>query len=200
MAHNAKFDIGFLNESLKRLGQEPIQNPVIDSLALARAIMKPMKSYRLGNVCRVYRVNYDDEVAHRADYDAEVLGSVFTTMLHSIMQNGYYNLLDLNKLQKDDAYKIVFPYHMTALALNKEGLKNMFKIVSEANTTYFHDGSRIPKERLEYYRKGLLFGTSCYRSDVFEAALNSSDEKLEELLKFYDYVEIQPFDDYYHFD
>ncbi|WP_418491055.1 exonuclease domain-containing protein, partial [Faecalibacillus faecis] len=198
VAHNAKFDIGFLNESLKRLGQEPIQNPVIDSLALARAIMKPMKSYRLGNVCRVYRVNYDDEVAHRADYDAEVLGSVFTTMLHSIMQNGHYNLLDLNKLQKDDAYKIVFPYHMTALALNKEGLKNMFKIVSEANTTYFHDGSRIPKERLEYYRKGLLFGTSCYRSDVFEAALNSSDEKLEELLKFYDYVEIQPFDDYYH--
>ena len=198
VAHNAKFDIGFLNESLKRLGQESIQNPVIDSLALARAIMKPMKSYRLGNVCRVYRVNYDDEVAHRADYDAEVLGSVFTTMLHSIMQNGHYNLLDLNKLQKDDAYKIVFPYHMTALALNKEGLKNMFKIVSEANTTYFHDGSRIPKERLEYYRKGLLFGTSCYRSDVFEAALNSSDEKLEELLKFYDYVEIQPFDDYYH--
>ena len=36
--------------------------------------MKPMKSYRLGNVCRVYRVNYDDDVAHRADYDAEVLG------------------------------------------------------------------------------------------------------------------------------
>ena len=60
-------------------------------------------------------------------------------MLHSIMQSGNYNLLDLNKLQKDDAYKIVFPYHMTALALNKEGLKNMFKIVSEANTTYFHD-------------------------------------------------------------
>ena len=50
-------------------------------------------------------------------------------MLHSIMQSGNYNLLDLNKLQKDDAYKIVFPYHMTALALNKEGLKNMFKIV-----------------------------------------------------------------------
>ena len=73
VAHNAKFDIGFLNESLKRLNQKPITNPVIDSLALARAIMKPMKSYRLGNVCRVYRVNYDDDVAHRADYDAEVL-------------------------------------------------------------------------------------------------------------------------------
>ena len=93
VAHNAKFDIGFLNESLKRLNQKPITNPVIDSLALARAIMKPMKSYRLGNVCRVYRVNYDDDVAHRADYDAEVLGAVFTTMLHSIMQMVNYNLL-----------------------------------------------------------------------------------------------------------
>ena len=51
---------------------------------------------------------------------------------------------------------------------------------------------------MEYYRKGLLYGTSCYRSDVFEAALNSSDEKLEQLLEFYDYVEIQPFQDYYH--
>jgi len=198
VAHNAKFDIGFLNENLKRMGKKPLENPVIDSLALARAVMKPMKSYRLGAICRVYRVNYEDDVAHRADYDAEVLASVFITMLHSIMQMGHYNLLDLNTLQKDDAYKIVYPYHMTALALNKEGLKNMFKIVSEANTTYFHDASRIPKERLEYYHKGLLYGTSCYKSDVFEAAMNQSDERLEKLLKFYDYVEIQPLDDYYH--
>ncbi|MBM6930484.1 PolC-type DNA polymerase III [[Clostridium] spiroforme] len=198
VAHNAKFDISFLNESLKRMGQKPLKNPVIDSLALARAVLKPMKSYKLGAVCRVYRVNYEDDVAHRADYDAEVLASVFITMLHSIMQMGHYDLLDLNKLQKDDAYKIVYPYHVTALALNKEGLKNMFKIVSEANTAYFHDGSRIPKERLEHFRQGLLYGTSCYKSDVFEAAMNRSDEQLEKLMAFYDYVEIQPLEDYYH--
>ena len=69
VAHNANFDIGFLNENLRRNNLPEITNPVIDSLALARAILKPMKSYRLGNVCRTYRVNYDDEVAHRADYD-----------------------------------------------------------------------------------------------------------------------------------
>ena len=55
----------------------------------------------------------------------------------------------------------------------------MFKLVSEANTKYFHNGSRIPKERLEHYREGLLYGSSCYNGDVFEAALNLSDEKLE---------------------
>ena len=123
VAHNANFDIGFLNENLRRNNMPEITNPIIDSLALARAILKPMKSYRLGNVCRSYRVNYDDEVAHRADYDAEVLGDVFNMMLHQIMQSGKYNLLDLCELTGDDVYKIVYPYHMTALALNKAGLK-----------------------------------------------------------------------------
>lgn len=198
IAHNATFDVGFLNIKFKQNGYSEIKNPVIDSLALSRAILKPLKSYRLGNICRQYRVNYDDDVAHRADYDAEVLASVFNMMLHQLMQEGKYNLLDLCNLQKEDVYKIVFPYHMTAIALNKVGLKNMFKLVSEANTVYFHRGSRIPKERLEKYREGLLFGSSCYRSDVFEAAMNQSDEQLEKAMEFYDYIEIQPLDDYYH--
>lgn len=198
VAHNAAFDIGFLNESLKRMHLSAIKNPVIDTLALARMTMKQMKSYRLGSICRFYRISYDEEIAHRADYDAEVLGSVFTIMLHELMQKDMYNLLDLTTLESEEVYKIVYPYHMTALALNKEGLKNMFKLVSEANTEYFHVESRIPKERLEHYRKGLLFGSSCYHSDVFEAAMNSSDEKLEQLMEFYDYIEIQPLEDYYH--
>lgn len=102
VAHNANFDVGFLNENLKRNNLPEINNPVIDSLALARAILKPMKSYRLGNVCRTYRVNYDDEVAHRADYDAQVLGEVFNLMIHQIMQTGKYSLLDLCELTGDD--------------------------------------------------------------------------------------------------
>ena len=198
VAHNASFDIGFLNVILQNHGHLPLQNAVVDSLALSRAILKPLKSYRLGNICRQYRVNYDDDVAHRADYDAEVLASVFTMMIHQLMQDGKYNLLDLTKLQKDGVHKIVFPFHMTAIALNRTGLKNMFKLVSEANTVYFHRESRIPKDRLEMYREGLLFGSSCYRSDVFEAAMNKNDEELEKTMAFYDYIEIQPFEDYYH--
>ena len=115
VAHNASFDVGFLNENLRRNNMSEIKNPIIDSLALARAILKPMKSYRLGNVCRSYRVNYDDEVAHRADYDAKVLGDVFNLMIHQIMQSGKYNLLDICKLSSDDVYKIVYPYHMLSL-------------------------------------------------------------------------------------
>ena len=63
-----------------------------------------------------------------------------------------------------DRYKIVRPKHMCVLAKNKDGLKNMFKLVSEANTTYFEKTSRIPRERLQFYREGLLFGSGCYLS------------------------------------
>ena len=198
VAHNAKFDVGFLNTSLQRSGQPELQNIVIDTLPLARAILKPLKSYRLGNVCRQYRVTYDDEVAHRADYDAQVLADVFTMMTHQLMQEGKYNILDLLRVVKGDTYKMVYPYHVTALAKNKKGLKNMFLLVSASNTTYFHREPRVPRELLEQYREGLLLGSSCYRSDVFEAALNQSDRVLEEAMAFYDYIEIQPLEDYYH--
>lgn len=199
VAHNATFDIGFLNETLRQLGREPISNPIIDTLPLARAILKPMKSYRLGNVSRAYRVSYDDEVAHRADYDAEVLGSVLNMMFHQLMSEGIYNIDQLNNYQDmNNVYKLVYPYHATILAKNKQGLKNLFKLVTEANTTYFHDEPRLPKELMERYHDGLLVGSSCYKSEVFEACMNSDDEKLDELLEFYDYIEIQPLEDYYH--
>ena len=199
VAHNATFDIGFLNETLRKMGRPPISNPIIDTLPLARAILKPMKSYRLGAVSRAYRVNYDDEVAHRADYDAEVLGSVLNMMFHQLMSEGIYNIDMLNEYQDmNSVYKLVYPYHATMLAKNKQGLKNLFKLVTEANTTYFHDEPRLPKELIERYHDGILIGSSCYKSEVFEACMNSDDKTLDELIEFYDYIEIQPLEDYYH--
>ncbi len=199
VAHNATFDVGFLNEACKRHNMELIHNPYIDSLPLARAIMKPMKSYRLGTVARHYKVGYDEEVAHRADYDAEVLGSVFNLLISDAMDKKKITYLDeLNSLQTMNTYQLVFPYHATLLVKNKIGLKNLFKIISKSCTEFYYGDARIPKEVLEEYREGLLIGSSCYRSDVFEAALNLGDSELEEYMKFYDYIEIQPFADYYH--
>lgn len=199
VAHNATFDVGFLNVAYQKAGRPPIQNPIIDTLPLARAILKPMKSYRLGSVARVYHVSYDDDVAHRADYDAEVLGNVLNMMFHQLMSEGVYNINEFNAHQDMEAvYKLVYPYHATLLALNKTGLKNMFKLVTEANTTFFSDEPRLPKELIEQYHDGILVGSSCYKSEVFEAAMNSDDKTLDDLLDFYDYIEIQPLEDYYH--
>jgi DNA polymerase-3 subunit alpha (Gram-positive type) len=194
VAHNATFDVGFLNEILQRHGYQKLKNPAVDSLTLAWKLLPQLKGYRLGNVARNYRIAYDGDEAHRADYDAEVLAGVFNMMLHDMMQNQKYNLLDMNAMECEDAYKIVRPKHMCVLAKNKTGLKNMFKLVSEANTTYYQKTSRIPRERLEFYREGLLFGSGCYNSEIFELAMTRSIDELKAAMAFYDYIEILPFD------
>ena len=194
VAHNATFDVGFLNEILQRHGYKKLKNPAVDSLTLAWKLLPELKGYRLGNVARHYRIAYDGEEAHRADYDAEVLAGVFNMMLHDMMQNQKYNLLDMNTVECPDAYKIVRPKHMCVLAKNKTGLKNMFKLVSEANTTYYQKTSRIPRERLEFYREGLLFGSGCYNSEIFDLAMTRSLDELKKAIAFYDYIEILPLD------
>lgn len=198
VAHNAQFDIGFLNEVFLANGHEEIGNPIIDTLALCKGYLKPMKSYRLGQCCRVFRISYDDGVAHRADYDAEVLSNLLNVMLHQFMQSGRYQLGDLANLEVTNVHKLVFSYPMSAIALNATGLKNMFKAISESNTIYLDQNAKIPQDRLEHYREGMIFGSGPFNSELFEAGLNSSDKKLEKIMSFYDYVEINPLEDYYH--
>ncbi|MBR5289698.1 MAG: PHP domain-containing protein, partial [Erysipelotrichaceae bacterium] len=211
VAHNATFDYGFINAELKRLGREPLKNPVIDTLDLARAIHKDRRTYRLGNIARHYRVAYDEDVAHRADYDAKVLSEVFMLMIQDCKKRGALTISDLDLLQSDDAYIKVMKRHITILAKNKPGLKRLFQLIttshtktlalfgkanSKSNGEEFMAEPRILRTELMKDRENLLFGTACYNGEIFEIAANRSQEELEEALSFYDYVEIQPLENY----
>ncbi|MDE7434010.1 MAG: hypothetical protein K2M43_02695 [Mycoplasmoidaceae bacterium] len=77
VAHNGiNFDIRFLNKKLVQNGLEPIDNTLIDTLQISRAIHKDQTKHTLGSICRKYKIEYTDEIAHRADFDAEVLSRV----------------------------------------------------------------------------------------------------------------------------
>jgi len=67
---------------------------------ISRAI-NPFKSHRLGAICKKYEVDYNDEIAHRADYDAIVLADVFKVMKNNLFNDfGITNLNEINtKLQ-----------------------------------------------------------------------------------------------------
>lgn len=214
VAHNASFDYGFLNEELKRLGREPLDNPVIDTLDFARSLFKSRRSYRLGNIAKQYGVSYSDEVAHRADYDADVLAQVFNLMLKDARKNGVNTLEDLKNFQSDDAFVKKRAFHTNVICKNKDGLKDLFKLVSISNTdtlaifgkanskasssSEFIAEPRILRDTLNNYRENLLIGSGCLNGEVFEIASTRSKEELQKAISFYDYIEIQPLENYRH--
>lgn len=206
VAHNADFDVTFLNDLLVRLGREPLHNPVIDTLDLARSLHKERKAHRLGNVARYYGVRYDEEGAHRADYDANVLSEVFLKMLNDMPD--VKTLAQLADYQDESCFSKVRKKHVTVLAKNATGLKELFELISLSHINYLAEISksgstivaepRIPRSEIEKRRKNgnLLIGSSCLNSDVFEMAQTRGDTYLKEVIKFYDYIEIQPIPNY----
>ena len=120
-------------------------------------------------------------------------------MLKKIDGAGIHDIKDMNNLiKKEDIYKFGRSYHVNILAKNKVGLKNLFKIISLANTKYLYKTPRILRSVIDEYREGLLIGSGCYESEVFIEARSKTDEELINIINYYDYVEVQPPECYIH--
>lgn len=209
VAHNATFDYGFLNASLKRIGREPLMNPVVDTLDLART-MFDRKAYRLGNLARQFGIAYEEGGesggAHRADYDADVLAQVFMNMLNDLKH--IQTLIDLQDMQTTDCFNKVRDKHVTILVKNMTGLKELFELITLSHTKYLSYNRkstanivaepRIIRAEIEKRRRNgnLLIGSSCVNGEVMDMARTGSEEDLERVMQFYDYIEIQPLANY----
>ena len=193
VAHNASFDIGFLEMAF----DNKIANPLIDTLPLSRFLFQGEKSYTLGSMCRLNGVDYDESSAHRGDYDAEVLKDLYiNAILPKLEEDKVFEHASLANLQSPEVTRKMHPYHTNILVKNAIGMKNLFKILSIANTDYFTAQALVPPHIIDSYREGLIIGTSCARGEIFDIASTKSKEKLIEALKWYDYLEIQPLDQY----
>ena len=199
VAHNAKFDISFIERACKVYNLGPFKNPVIDTLELSRAIDRDFARHSLSALVKRYNVPFDEESHHRADYDAEGTALVFAKMLKRFEGPSYKTIDDLEKLvSKDEIHKFGRTFHFNAIALNREGLKNLFKMISLANTVYLYKTPRILRSKINELREGLIIGSGCYESEVFQEAKYKDDEELSNIINFYDYVEVQPPDVYDH--
>ena len=200
VTHNAAFDFGFIQEALKKHGYSPLTNPVIDTLALSRYLFPEARRHSLGALCRNMEVKYDEDSAHRADYDANVLNNVWQPMLSLLIKNNLkLTHADLTKLETPrELLKHIRPVHVIALAKNKAGLKDLFKLVSLSHIDYFADGPRVPRKELQKLRSNLIIGSACFNGEVFNTLRYYNADKLKQSMEFYDYIEIQPKANYSH--
>jgi len=77
--HNAPFDMGFLNAELTRAGLPVLDNPVIDTLKVAKEL-HPGKKNNLNALCDRYMIDNSHRVLHGALLDTELLAEVYLAM------------------------------------------------------------------------------------------------------------------------
>src|ERR1035437_1150387 len=79
MAHNAPFDMSFINNERGLLGLPALQNPVVDTLKIARE-MHPGKKNGLDALCSRYEIDNTHRTLHGALLDTELLAEVYFAM------------------------------------------------------------------------------------------------------------------------
>ncbi|MFC0229900.1 PolC-type DNA polymerase III [Bhargavaea ullalensis] len=197
VAHNASFDMGFLYEAYKKAGIEERSHPVIDTLELARMLHPELKNHRLNTLCKKFGIDLTQH--HRAIYDCEATGHLLVHLLKEAEELGIKNHNEFNlHIGGGDAYKRARPSHCTILVKNQTGLKNLFKLVSSSHTETYYRVPRIPRSVLQRHREGLLIGSGCDKGEVFEGLMQKPLDEVEEIAKFYDYLEVHPKPVYAH--
>ena len=78
--HNADFDLSHLNNELKILGKNEINNEVIDTLSLARNKF-PGSQISLDALCRRYRIDNSKRIQHSALIDCDLLAKVYINLI-----------------------------------------------------------------------------------------------------------------------
>lgn len=191
VAHNAKFDVGFIKNKSKKLGLDfdPI---VVDTLILSRILLKKIKRHRLNMVAKHLKISLENH--HRAVDDAVATAKIFLKFMQMLKDRDINTLKDVNILSATELdYKNMDTYHVIILTKTQEGLKNLYKMVTHSHINTFYRRPRIPKSLLTAMREGLIIGSACEAGEVYKAVMeHKSEEDLEKIISYYDYLEIQP--------
>ncbi len=192
VAHNASFDVGFIEQNCRYQDIEPDFTSV-DTVALARILLPTLSKFKLNVVAKA--LNISQEHHHRAVDDARVTAEIFVKFIQMLHDMDIYDLEKLNQYgaHNVEAVKKLPTYHVIILAKNNTGRVNLYTLISKSHLTYYARRPRIPKSELSKHREGLLVGSACEAGELYQAILNEkSDERIAKIVNYYDYLELQP--------
>lgn len=192
VAHNADFDMSFIRYNCNRQ-KLPCDFTVADTVALARMLLPNLNRFKLDTVAKALNISLDNH--HRAVDDAACTAEIFVRFVEMLEQRGIDRLDAVNDQGKVsvDTVKKLPTHHAIILASNDMGRVNLYKLVSLSHIEYYHQRPRIPKSAFLKYREGLIIGSACEAGELYQAVLQGRpQEEITRLVKFYDYLEIQP--------
>ena len=192
VAHNASFDMSFIDANCRRLGL-PCDKTSVDTVAMARVLLPNLNRFKLDTVAKALGVALGNH--HRAVDDAACTADIFVKFLEMLEQQEIRTLDELNELGKssENQIKKLPTYHAILLAKNDIGRVNLYRLVSWSHLQYYNRRPRVPKSVLQKYREGLILGSACEAGELYQALLRGSPEQeIARLVDFYDYLEIQP--------
>lgn len=192
VAHNAGFDVGFIEQNCERMGIEKTFISV-DTVAIARILLPTLSKYKLNVVAKALGISLENH--HRAVDDAAATAEIFEKFIVMLKEAGVHTLKELNEFGETNPNAIMkMPtYHIILLVKNDTGRFNLYKLISASNLVYYSRRPRIPKSLLNKYRDGLIIGSACEAGELYKAVLeNKPSKEIARLAEFYDYYEIQP--------
>ncbi|NLL69611.1 MAG: PolC-type DNA polymerase III [Epulopiscium sp.] len=191
VAHNASFDVNFIRYFAKQQSLQ-ISSTVLDTLALTRGLFPQLKRHKLNIVAEHLGISLENH--HRAVDDAQATAEIFLKCIQILKDKKLDTLDQVNQLVEQSLdIKKLRSHHAIILVKNQKGLKNLYRLISMSHIDYFYRQPRIPKSAYLAHKEGLIIGTACEAGELYRAVLeNKPEEVIQELMQFYDYVEIQP--------
>ncbi|MDO4521870.1 MAG: PolC-type DNA polymerase III [Eubacteriales bacterium] len=196
VAHNATFDVSFIEENSSRQGLERTFT-YLDTVALARVLLPQLNRFKLDTVAKALQIPLGHH--HRAVDDAACTADIFVKFVEMLEAQDIHTLEGVNELGRssDEQIRKMPSYHAIILAKNDVGRVNLYRLVSYSHLKYFSGGSlgrpKLPKSLVMKYREGLILGSACEAGELFRAVLEGRpDAEITRLVNFYDYLEVQP--------
>ncbi|AAT27543.1 PolC-type DNA polymerase III [[Mycoplasma] mobile] len=192
VAHNATFDMNFINEKIEKYNFQESNLQIIDTLVVSKIIEPEAKKFSLENLASRSGIIYNSTEAHRADYDADVLAKVWNLYIQKLSDMNVKYFDDIYNFKSNIIYEKTRPFEITILAKNQSGLKELFQKISLTSTKQYFNGPKMFFEDLLEKSKNILIGSGTLKSLIINEVFRGTRKGLREYLKYFDYVEIIP--------
>lgn len=199
VSHNAiKFDLPFLNKAWWEIFGKPLRYSAIDTLPLSWIAFPGKKSYSLEKLSSSSKNRI--EQLHRALDDSLLLKELFEKIIKIAKEKEFRLWTDFIPQTSEKFYHRGIGTKIVVLARNKQGLSDLYQLVKIAHVDNFCKFPFLFRSDVNKYRKNLLIGAS---GDFDNEIVNcfstfSLGGKIEEKVKFYDYLEVRAVDSFKH--